>query len=193
MTRDETKGMLTLLKTAYPGFYAKKSRDELSMILDLWYEMFTEENVVVVKAALKELIADHAGYPPDIAVIKAKIRSMSEAVNKEPTDEELWLLLKKAAMHGATDTYNEYESLPPVVRRYLGGPGTLREYALMDSEKFNTVIHGQFLRSISVLRERERYEKTLSPEVKAALGGKKMPLIPQKNEEGWTQLCLISQ
>lgn len=172
MTREETTGMLTLLKTAYPGFYAKKSKDELNLILNLWSEMFETDNAVLVRLALKELISSHAGYPPDIATVKEKIRTLTDAVSGEPTNEELWLSLKTAAANGASDTLNQFNALPPVVKRYLGSPGTLREYALMNADTFNSVIHGQFLKSISIIRERERCEKMISPQVRAMLTGK---------------------
>ena len=166
MTRDETLQILALLRASYPAFYSKFQKRELENIASLWTEMFEKDNFDIVKYALKDLIATHSGYPPDIAALKGKIKELCSAATNEPTDEELWLILKKAVCNGIYGAKQEFEKLPPVLKKYCGSPATLTELAYVDSDTFNTVNHGQFLKQIKVIKEREEYSRSIPEDVK---------------------------
>lgn len=177
MTREETATMLTLLRVSYPAFYGKMQKNDMEMVLALWSDMFQEEDVNIVKYALKELIATHSGFPPDIAAVKTKIKEIIGAATGEQTDEELWQTLKKAVSNGTYGAQQEFEKLPPVLQRYCGSPSTLREMASINEDTFNTVNHGQFLRQIKVIKERENYSQRMPAEVKALIGTITKPLL----------------
>lgn len=170
MTREETASMLTLLKTAYPSFYSKMKARDAELTLDLWSAMFRDDPVDIVKFALYKLIEVHNGFPPDIADVKAKVREIVSASTGEPTDEELWLILKKAIEHGIYDAREEFEKLPPVLKRYCGSPSTLRDLASGDTDILNTVTHGQFMKQIGVMRDRQKFEDELPEAVREVTG-----------------------
>lgn len=176
MTRQETAEVLAVLKTAYPAFYSQKRREELNAVLDLWTHMFAAEPVEAVKIALVELIAEHSGFPPDIAAVKKKLRNMVRAVTGEPTDEELWQIYCDAASHCLYRERAAFDQLPPILQKYAGSPSALVEHAKMDSETFRTVVKGQFLKQIPVLREREEYRNRLPENVKQLLGSLAKPI-----------------
>lgn len=182
MTQNETAQILALLNAAYPAFYSKYSTYEISGIVNLWAEMFADDDFNIVKFALKELIATHTGFPPDIAALKAKIKSIVQAATDKPTHEELWHILKTAASNGYYGAQQEFERLPPVLKRFVGSPATLREYAMIDSDTFNTVIHGQFLKQIKVIEEREEYSSNLPDNVKHLIASIHKPLPSGKKQ-----------
>lgn len=169
MTREETSQMLTLLKVAYPNFYGKMSAKDGMATLNLWAEMFADDDVNIVKFALHRLIETHTGFPPDIAEVKSHIRLLVQASTGEPTDEELWRILRKAAANGLYGSSEEFERLPPVLKRYCGSPSALREMAMQDETILDTVVHGQFLRQISGIRERQEYHDILPEGVRDAV------------------------
>lgn len=169
MTREETSQMLTLLKAAYPNFYGKMSQKDAYATLNLWEDMFSGEDVQVVKFALHRLIETHTGFPPDIAEVKGQIRLLVQAATGEPTDEELWRMLRKAASNGTYGAKEEFERLPPVLQRYCGSPSVLREMAMQDEKTLDTVVHGQFLRQITAIRERQEYHDSLPEGVRDAV------------------------
>lgn len=177
MTKAETLQVLSLLRASYPAFYSKFSKGELENIVALWTEMFAEDDFGIVKYALKDLIATHSGYPPDIAALKTKIKEICSAGSNEPTNEELWGMLKKAVSNGIYGAREEFEKLPPVLKRYCGSPSTLTELSYVDSDTFNTVNHGQFLKEIKIIKEREEYAANMPAEVKALIGQTYKPLI----------------
>ena len=91
MTRDDTVIILGILKTSYPNFYKDMKKDEMYNTIDLWSEMFANDDVNVVKVAAKELIQT-LKFPPAIADIKQK---MYELTNQETLPTDLWASLKK--------------------------------------------------------------------------------------------------
>lgn len=166
MTRDECYSMLKLLQAAYPNFYKGMKRSQADDVLNLWTEMFAGEDVNIVKFALHRLIETHSGFPPDIAEVKNHIRLLVQAATGEPTDEELWRILRKAAANGLYGSSEEFDRLPPVLKRYCGSPSALREMAMQDEKTLDTVVHGQFLRQISGIRERQEYHDSLPDAVR---------------------------
>jgi uncharacterized protein YcgL (UPF0745 family) len=161
--------MLTILKAAYPNFYRNMSPKDAMATLNLWEEMFAEDDVNIVKCSLKTLIGSHSGFPPDIAEVKRHMRMLLQTVTGEPTDEDLWRILRKAVCNGSYGAKEEFERLPPVLQRYCGSPSALRELAVQDEKTLDTVVHGQFLRQIAAIRERQQYHESLPDGVRDAV------------------------
>ena len=179
MTQQETAQVLTLLRAAYPAFYRKTTAQEAEIAVRLWAEMFAEDDYGIVQYALKQLIADHSGYPPDIAALKTKIKEVIQAATGAPTHEDLWQLLKSASQNSRYGYEEEYAKLPPVLQRFLGSAYALHDLADMDLQTINTVYHGQFLKQIPTIESRMAYEASLPANVKAAISAaanqKRMP------------------
>ena len=65
MTRQETGIIMDILATAYPRFYSGPNAPDPVKAVALWAEMFAEDDVAIVAAAVKALIAtDDKGFPP---------------------------------------------------------------------------------------------------------------------------------
>ena len=162
MTKEETAGCLSVLKAAYPTFYNKMNRDDGLQVLDLWETMFINDDVNVVKFAIYKLIETHADFPPTIADVKAKIKEFVAISSGEPTDEELWMMLREAVKNGIYGAESEFKKLPPVLQKYCGTPAYLRDHAeSADMKIFDSVEKSHFLRQIESMRERVRYENEL--------------------------------
>jgi hypothetical protein len=169
MTRDDTISMLSLLKAAYPSFYAKMSQRDAISVVDLWSEMFADDHVDVVKVALKTLIETHNGFPPDIADVKAEIKTITETALGEKTDAELWAELSDAVVYHsayAHECREAFEKLSPIVKSYVGSPANLHEMGMSDGNTFNTVTRGLFMKAIPAMRKREEYRAALPPAVR---------------------------
>lgn len=177
MTKQETGAILFTMRCAYPAFYSKMSASDLEGIVNLWTMMFAEEDARLVTDAVKDLIVTHKGFPPEIADVKERVREMVATAKSEPTDEELWTLLREAIKDGVYGAEEQYKALPPILKRYCGSPSKLRDLAREDNGTLDTVVHGQFLKTIPHMREREEFSKRLSPETRKYLAAmfKRMP------------------
>ena len=169
MTRTEMAVVLKSLRFAYPTFYSKMGQDDYEGVLNLWTLKFKDDDAKFVSDAVHDLIDTHKGFPPEIADVKERMREMIAAAESEPTDEELWAILREAIKDGMYGAEEQFKALPPVLKRYCGSPSKLRDLAQEDSGTIETVAHGQFLKSIPHMREQEEFAKRLSPETRKYL------------------------
>ena len=169
MTRQETGIIMDILATAYPRFYAGPDAPDPEKAVALWAEMFAEDDVAVVAAAVKALIAtDDKGFPPHIGAVKAKVRQITQPSGMTP--QEAWNLVAKAIRNSAYDSREEYDKLPREVQRLVGSPNQLRDWALMDSETVHSVVASNFQRSFSIRQKADNDFKALPRDVQAMIG-----------------------
>lgn len=169
MTREETSACLSILKAAFPMFYNKMSRSDGEQVLELWTTMFSQDDVQVVKYALYKLIETHSDFPPTIADVKEKIKEFISVTCGEPTNEELWTILREAITNGYYGAESEFKRLPPVLQRYCGSPSYLREHAeFSDVKILDSVEKSHFLKQIDSMRERIQFENELPPQMREA-------------------------
>lgn len=161
MTRNETIKILAILKTSYPSFY--KDMDDIETTINVWSEMFIQEDYRLVSLAVKELINTY-DYPPTIATIKNKMYDMTHI--EELSNTDLWDALLKAIRNGAYGYLEEYEKLPEEVKEYLKSPYQLRELAGMNSSDIHSVVKGQFLKQIEIIKNKKRELEKMLPETR---------------------------
>ena len=169
MTRQETGIIMDILATAYPRFYAGPDAPDPEKAVALWAEMFAEDDVAIVAAAVKALIAtDDKGFPPHIGAVKAKVRQITQPSGMTP--QEAWNLVAKAIRNSAYDSREEYDKLPKDIQRLVGSPNQLRDWALMDSDTVHSVVASNFQRSFSIRQKADNDFKALPRDVQAMIG-----------------------
>lgn len=155
MTRQETGVIMDILATAYPRFYGGNDAPDPRKAVTLWAEMFHDDPVELVAAAVKALIVtDERGFPPHIGAVKAQMRKIMQP--DEPTEQEAWALVLGALKRGIYESKAAFDALPETVRRVVGSANQLREWAVMDSETVQSIVASNFQRSY---RERARRER----------------------------------
>ena len=155
MTREETIKVLAVLKAAYPAFYRGMKADELNGIVNLWASQFEGDDYKTVGAAVQAHIAtDTKGYPPHIGAIKEAIRKITQP--DEMSEMEAWGYVASALRNSGYNSVAEFDKLPPVVRRIVGSPSQLREWAMMDSDTVQSVVQSNFMRSYRARAQHER-------------------------------------
>ncbi len=184
MTRTDIIKIMAILKAAYPAFYSKMSREELYGVVELWCDEFANEPYEMVAVAVKSLIKTHSGYPPDIAAVNTELKNIVAAATGDPTDEELWYIYKRAVQGSGYCENETFDKLPPILQRYCGSARTLYEHAMMSMETFNSVLHGQFLKQLPIMRQRQEYRDNLPEGTRQLIEGivrqKTLPPAEQK-------------
>lgn len=167
MTAADTSRIMNVLNAAFPGFYAKTTGDaERKQILALWAEMFRDDDVALVAAAVKALIAtETSGFPPTIGQVKNQMRKL--AAPQELTPEEAWGLVAAALKNSAYESAAEFKRLPEQIQRFVGSPSQLRDWALMDSDTVHSVVASNFQRGFRVRQKADRDYAALPEGVKA--------------------------
>lgn len=79
---------MAILKAAYPAYYAKISKEEAIVAVNLWADLFAAEDALLVAAAVKALIASKVdSYPPSIGAVKEKILQLTCPQEKVPMSD----------------------------------------------------------------------------------------------------------
>lgn len=191
MNRQETLAIMSVLKAAYPNFYKDMGRSDAESIVGLWEEMFKDDPAEVVAMAVKSHIAnDRKGYPPHIGAIKDAIVKLHTR-STEMTELEAWGLVRKAIGNSNYEADKEFNKLPANIRRLVGSPNQLREWAMMDSDVVGSVVASNFQRSYKARVESDREYRALPSDVRETMlqlaGAHRVPGI-EEDETGLVRL-----
>ena len=180
MTRQETLGIMSVLKAAYPNYYRDMNRQDAEAVVDLWATMFSDEPAQLVAMAVKAHIAsDVKGFPPHIGAIKEAIVKLQTP--NAMTELEAWALVDKATRNAKYEAEEEFYKLPEIVQRLVGGPSQLRTWAMMDADKVSSVVASNFQRSYKAIMAKEKEQLALPADVRegmqALAAGMTKPLL----------------
>lgn len=89
MTNLETIQIFDLIRSAYPGIYAKKARDEKAVeeFISLYMENFGGEPFEIVRAAVSDLIKK-SKFPPNISEVWEQVQRQKD-LEEFKTREEI--------------------------------------------------------------------------------------------------------
>lgn len=197
MDRAETLAIMTVLKTAYPGYYWDMKPREAENVVNLWAEMFADEPAGLVAAAVKAHIAqDRKGFPPHIGAIKDAIVRLTAPPESGMSELEAWNLVRRAIRGASMDdctrtmrdgvlgppsAVEQFEALPEILRRLVGSPRQLADWELLPNDEIDTIIQSNFMRSFRARAEKERELLALPADVRQTMeqiaAGKETPSL----------------
>ena len=154
MTREETKQLLTILKTAYPLTYRNMSREDAASTVTLYYNCFKDIPSEAVVVALHEYVNNNE-QPPTIAGIKKYLRHLDPDYDYEAMFKELW-----SAICGN----RKFEDLCKANQKYIGSQQVLDMMGL-DENTLMDVVKGQYMRRIPDLVERLKFEQKATEQI----------------------------
>lgn len=154
---------MDILTAAYPRFYNGKTARDMGNTMRLWADMFADDDVALVAAAVKSYIAtDINGYPPNIGNIKNAMYRLTR--HGDMDEQEAWEHIRKAASRSGWGAQEEYDKLPAPLKR-MTSPGQLYEWSQMDSDVFNSVVSSNFRRVWRARAESRRRDALLPHDV----------------------------
>lgn len=156
MNKTETIKILAVLNAAYPQSFDKISEKVKADMINLWYNLFINDDYVLVGQAVNNyLINDTKGFVPLVGAIKEEIRKIlfpSELTEQEAVniimDRIQWKSNKEA-----------FDSLPEILKRVVGSPRQLNVWGYMDTDTVQSVVASNIGRSLRPLLEREKTEQ----------------------------------
>ena len=133
--------------------YPNYKPNNLSETVDVWQMMLDEYSYNQVSIALKAYVtSDTSGFAPSVGEIVAKIQLVSQP--QELDGMAAWGLVSKALRNGTYGAVEEFNKLPPLVRKAVGIPGNLKNWATSDYQTIETVIQSNFLRTYEAVVKR---------------------------------------
>lgn len=165
MNSTETTMVLSVLQAAYPAFYKDFSVDEMRKVVSLWTDMFATDNFRTVMVAVQALISTKTeGIPPTIGAVKEQLRKITAP--NEMSEQEAWALVSKACQNGYYHSVEEFEKLPEVIQRSIGGPEQLKAWAQMDAATVESVVASNFMRTFKAKQKQQKELEMMPTEVK---------------------------
>lgn len=158
MIKSDAASVLMILRAAYPQFYSGITQVDANEIMNLWYDMFADYDVNIVKHALQKLLKVHNRFPPTIADVEQQIQELISVSKNEPTNEELWQMLREGILDGRNGAVEHFNEFPEVLKKYCGSPKWLRDHADYDLNTFDTVEKAHFMKQISEMKRRVEFE-----------------------------------
>lgn len=157
MTTEETNKLLAIIQSSYPRF--ADGRDP-GVTLKTWE--FTLRDIPweqVQTAVFLYISQDVKGFPPMPGNIRDLVQSRKTAGLLG--EVEAWGLVSRALSNSIYGCKEEFAKLPEEIQRTIGGPETLRDWAMMDEDQVQTVIASNFQRSYRARAETIRREGLL--------------------------------
>lgn len=183
MTRADVMGIMAIMETAYPTFYAKSDEQQRMEAVNLYCDLFHDDPAQLVMAAVKAIICSSSNpFPPSVGEIKNKMRDLTEP--DELSETEAWALVSKACANGYYGYKEEFAKLPPAVQAAVGRPEQLKEWSNMSLETVESVVASNFMRGYKTILRRQRETAMIPESVRVLLEsvGKNMMLTEGEHE-----------
>lgn len=179
MTKKDAAGIMAILQTAYPSYYAKQSGQERIEAVNLWAELFADDPGAVVAAAIKAIIVSSPNpFPPSIGEIKNKMHDLTTPADLSET--EAWAMVSKALHNGIYGYKTEFDKLPPTVQAAVGRAEQLKEWAVMPEDEVQSVVASNFMRGYKTIQKRERETAMIPADVRELLTGVSAAMLPEE-------------
>ena len=180
MTKTDAVGVMAILETAYPQYYAKRDNQQRMEAVNLWAELFADDPAPAVYAAVKAIIITGGAFPPSIGEIKNKMHDLTAPATLSET--EAWALVSKAIRNGIYGYQEEFDKLPPTVRAAVGRPEQLKEWAMMDVGETESVVASNFMRGFRTVQKRDRETAMIPESVRTLISGVTQAMLPDGAE-----------
>lgn len=167
MTLPETVKLLAVISEVYPKFMEGR---QIETTATIWQKIFADENYKEVEGAFFAFVStDEKGFPPPPGALRSLLNKLKQP-DGETTEAEAWALVQKAVRNSNYNAEKEFAALPEEIQRCVGSPATLREWAIMDTETFNSVVASNFMRSYKVRAVHVREMQKLPAPVREIFG-----------------------
>lgn len=194
MNRSDTVRIMAVIRQVYPRYYGNQSREELEATVNLWADMFAEDDGMTVMAAVKAFIAtDVEGFPPSIGQIKSRLVRLKAP--DMPDEADAWRQVWRAVQNSAWHAVEEFEKLHPVVRRVVGNSEMLKAWSQLPPDEVQTVIASNFQRAYRGRAADAAERLALPSEIRQFLERndptETMPSLPDPEEQKRRAIALL--
>lgn len=162
MTREQFAILVKSMKAVYASDNFIKDKDAF----DVWYVLLKDLPYELLATTIQKYMTTEK-FPPTPADIRRIATQISSKDEENLTEIEAWGMVRKACQN--LDWMNpegEYNKLPEVVRRAVGNPNNLKEWASSNIGDFETVISSNFMRTYKAVSKVCVENRQLSPSVR---------------------------
>lgn len=186
MTKQDIGILISKMRATFPASYAKETPEETRKKMTVWYELFAKYPKEAVFSALGEYTMENdTPFGPTPGQLHAIInkhvveKSGLKLMTKyEAWDKVVYTLRHKDIINGSQAAFNE---LPDGIKKAIGTPRLLRDWATMDMDKLEFVKRDFFERFEGVAVE--EYDKLKSPAYTLSLLQRDLKTLEEPKEK----------
>lgn len=165
MTREETSKVLSVIRASYPQFFAKWDMEQRNDFLNLWTDMFVEDDPILVMLAVKAFIRSNTSqFPPSVGQIVDLMQKLSAP--KQIDADTAWNMVFNALRDSLHNSKAMFDALPKEVQAGIGSHEQLKSWASMSTSELQTVVASNFKRGYRGRVEEHREFQKLPTEAK---------------------------
>lgn len=168
MTRDETKELLEMIDIAFPNSSKGMSPERMKRRIDLWASALVNDEFDAIRVGLTNFVqTDTSGFAPSIG----QLRNATFILIEDDYDdtEEAMALIRKAVNNGIYHSQWEFDNLPSDIQKTVGCHENLRNWAMMDTDTFESVQLSHLRRAYRTIQDRNKQLAKVSPINRAKL------------------------
>lgn len=167
MTRQETAKLLFVIRSVFPKYYQNLPDKDMAMMVDAWHMMLEEYDYNAVAASLKAYtLANASGFPPTPGQL---VENIAKVRSEHDDAVTAWQKVRKALRNGNYGAEEEYDKLPPMIQKALGGAATIRAWSNVPSETLESVQMSQFIKAYNAVITRDEQDRKIPDAVKIAM------------------------
>lgn len=180
MTRDDTIRIFGIVVAAYPAHDKFLDEKHIKMAVDVWADVFIDDDPRQVAMAVKAHICT-SKWPPSIAEIRERMASLSS--QDTLSEMEAWALVRKAISGGRCALTERFSRLPRTVQRAVGSPSQLREWGFSDIDSM-PVIQSNFLRTYRAVVKQEAERAAIPESMRKMIAASTIGLLNESRQAG---------
>ena len=167
MNQTDAVCLLRSISSAYPRFFRDTSKEQAQKMAQVWADLLPdktlEEMMIVARVFIR---SDASGFPPTIGQLMVLLPPDKEELG----ENEAWALVRSAISRSRYNAQEEFEKLPKMVQKCLGGHELLTDYAEMDVGQLETVVASGFKRNYRDEAAKAREKRKLPPRLQGLYG-----------------------
>lgn len=182
METNETLKILSILELTFQNFMSKMDSAKKKELVTVWTQFLSDQEYSIISNAVAAYImTDTTGYAPTIGQIRTKAYDLTH----EPgmTELDAWSCVLKAMGNSMYYSVEEHAKLPPEVRSSVT-PEQLKDWAIVDMEKFGEVLASNFQRSFRARSKNYRENAMLPEGFRTRLAEEKENMRIEINDKG---------
>lgn len=167
MNQTDAARLLRLISSAYPRFFRDTSQEQAQEMALVWANLLPDKELSEMTVAARVFIrSDTSGFPPTIGQLMALLPPDKDELG----ENEAWALARGAISRSRYNAQEEFEKLPKMVQKCLGGHELLTDYAEMDVGQLETVVASGFKRNYRDEAAKAREKRKLPPRLQGLYG-----------------------
>ena len=186
MTKNEFYKIVQGLKSIYSD--PKYIADEFAM--DMWYDLLKDLTYDIASKAIRAYMQSEK-FPPTPADIRNYALRITSPVSTDMSEIRAWSIVRKALSNGTYGADEEFAKFPEIIKKVVGTPDRLREWAQLDIDEVENVVGSHFMRNYKAQVEIKRKDDVLDDGLSNAIRRMREPDVPLVEEKPISNNTLI--